>query len=112
MFSFMLKFSITFLVSFVILSFQVNNKTIFAHLNEITGPIGQEVQSSIQKSVNRSYQKSKKISKEFLENSDPKYFDSVNSSRSSTEFKKSHGMVLEQLENDDVQKLDKVIKNN
>jgi len=112
MISFLFKFSLTFVFCFVIMSFQVNNKTIFSHLSEITGPIGSDVQSSLQKSVKRSYKKSKEIGEEFFSNSDPKYIDSINSKRSSTKVKNGHGMVLEQIQQDDMQELDEVIKKN
>lgn len=113
MISLLIKFTASFIFCFVVLSFQINKKPIFYHLSELTGPIGSEVQSSIKKSVKRSYKKSKEIGEEFFSNSDPKYSDKVNSRRSSTKVKsKNHGMVLEELNQDDVKKLDEVINRN
>lgn len=112
MISLLFKCTVAFVLSFVVLSFQVNNKPIFNHLVDITGPIGSEVQSSIHKSVKRSYQKSKEIGTELFSNSDPRYTDEIKSRRSSTKFKKNHGMVLEELNQSDVKNLDKVIRDN
>lgn len=111
MIGFLFKFTLSFIFCFVILSFQISNKPLFYHLSEFTGPIGNEVQQSIKKSVKRTYSKSKKISEDFLNNADPKYTDAVNSKRSSTG-SKSHGMVLEEINQKDVKKLDEIIKKN
>lgn len=113
MISFFFKSTLAFVVSFLVLSFQINHKPLFHHISEITGPIGSEVQSSLKKSVKRSYQKSKEIGTELFSNSDPRYTDEIKSRRSSTKFRNNKKeMVLEDLHQNDVKNLDKVIREN
>lgn len=111
MFGFIFKFSLAFMVSFLILSFHLNNKPIFYHLSEITGPLGTEVQSSFGKSMKRGIDKSKKLGKEFLNNANPKYLDEINSQQSSLNSHDSEEMILEDIKKDEAKKLDELINN-
>lgn len=107
------KFSIAFVISFVILSFSYDGKPLFYHVTEFTGPIGSEVQSSLGKSVKRSLSKSKKIGKDLFNNADPKYFDdTINSQQSSLNGKKTNELILEDIRRDEAKKLDELIKKN
>ena len=108
----LIKFAIGFVICFVILSFEVNNKTLFSHISEIAGPIGKEVQDSLKKSVKRSYNKTKDIGEEFFHNADPKYFDEIKSKRSSMSSKKSKDHILEEIHYEDAKKLDNIIDSN
>ena len=103
------KFTVAFFISFVVLSFNINQKTIFDHMTEIAGPLGNDVQRSLNKSVNRSISKSKKIFK----NADPKLVnDSIRSSQSSTSSGKIDELILEDIKRDEARKLDEMIKKN
>ena len=85
-----------FVISFVILSFQVNQKTLFFHLTEFAGPLGKDVQRSLGKSVKRSLEKSKKIGTGFFENANPKILnDQIKSKQSSLSNKKE--IILEEI---------------
>ena len=105
------KFSIAFIFSFILLSFQVNLKTIFNHLTEILGPVGVDVQESLKKSMKRGLNKSGDMSKEFFDNANPKFVDEINSQRSSLN-QKDEEIILEKLEREDIKELDKVIYDN
>lgn len=112
MISFVFKFTLAFIVSFVILSFKVDKKAIFYHVSEFTGPLGSEVQSSLGKSMKRSINKSKEIGTNFFKNADPIYDnDSINSSRSATRNNDSD-LILEDIKRDEARKLDELIQKN
>ncbi|MBD64018.1 MAG: hypothetical protein CME62_02345 [Halobacteriovoraceae bacterium] len=105
------KSSLAFIVSFLLLSFHINNKSVFAHLTEVVGPVGKDVQKSLTKSVKRSMSQSSDIGREFFDNAEPKYMDHVKSKRSSTNANNGE-MILEKLEQEDINELDKIINNN
>mgnify|MGYP003684884307 CR=1 FL=1 len=112
MISFFFKFSITFIVSFIILSFKIDKKPLFYHVTEFTGPIGTEVQSTFGKSMKRSLNKSKELGENFLKNADPVYQkDSIKSSRSSLSNTESD-LILEDIKRDEAKKLDELIQKN
>ena len=107
------KFILMFSLSFIILSFDINNKPIFYHITQITGPLGKDVQRSFGKSVKRSIKNSKKLSKELFNNSEPKYYnDIIESSQSSMNKKITKEMILEDIKRDEARKLDELIRNN
>jgi hypothetical protein len=107
------KFTLAFGFSFIILSFNVNQKPIFYHLSQVTGPLGQDVQESFGRSVKRSITKSKIISKGLFNNASPKYYDDqINSSQSSLHGKIDNEMILEEIKRDEARKLDDLIKKN
>lgn len=108
------KSSIAFVISFVVLSFHVDNRPIFYHLSELTGPLGEEVQASLGKSMKRSITRSKKMGKNFLSNSDPRSYmnDSINSARSSLRGKNEKELILEDIRRDEIKKLDALIQSN
>jgi hypothetical protein len=107
------KFSIAFVISFVILSFNYSGQPLFYHVTEFTGPIGSDVQNSLGKSVKRSFNKSKKIGNDLFKNADPKYFDdAINSQQSSLNGKKSRELILEDIRKDEARKLDELIEKN
>jgi hypothetical protein len=76
MISFVLKFSIAFVLSYVLLSVPFGNRPLFYHLTKITGPIGGDIHKSISKSVKRSVSKTKDLGTQLFEGSTPpKIFD-------------------------------------
>ncbi len=58
---FILKFILYFIVSFAILSFPVSDKTLFAHLNQMTAPVSKTILRKIEIGIKRSSSWSKKI---------------------------------------------------
>jgi hypothetical protein len=113
MISMFFKFSLAFVFSFVILSFKIDNRSIFYHVSEFTGPLGTEVQNSLGKSVKRSFSKTKKLGKGLFNNADPKYIkDSIKSQQSSLNSKKENELILEDIRKDEVKKLDELIHQN
>ena len=58
---FLLKFILYFIVSFVILSFPVSDKTLFAHLNKMTAPVSKTILQKIEIGIKKSSSWSKKI---------------------------------------------------
>lgn len=111
MITLVLKGSVAFLLSFIVLSFQINQKTIFIHMTELLGPLGEDVQRSLTKSVKRGFKKSKNIGSDFFENAEPRYIDKVTSERSSEILKKGKETILEEIKREERQKLDELIKN-
>ena len=106
------KFTISFVLCFIILSFNIDRKPLFYHISEFTGPLGTEVQESIRKSVKRSYKKSKKISEGMFDESESSIEDLIQSKRSASKYKHEEEMVLEELRQDEIKQLDNIIKNN
>ncbi len=106
MFKLIFKCIFSFIVCFIILSFKINDKVIFNHLSELTGPLGQDVQSSLTKSAKRTLKKSQAI----FTNAEPKLRDEIKSKKSS--LKKQGKKSLEHLKLDEMKKLDEIIKNN
>lgn len=111
MLSLFLKSMIAFTISFVVLSFHIQNKPIFYHLTEIMGPLGTDIQHSIGKSVKRGIKKSSKMSQDFIKNNKPEYQDYVDSKRSSGKINRSKEVILEEIRRDEKRKLDELIKN-
>jgi len=116
MFSLVIKFSIAFVVSFVILSIPFSSKPLFYHLTKVTGPIGGDIKKSISKSVNRSMTKSKELGTQLFTNSEPpKVFDDRIKSKQSSILKKrrqrlkENSHAHEELRHSDVEALDKII---
>lgn len=117
MISFIFKFSITFIFSFVLLSFKFDNKSLFYHLSEIAGPLGVDVQESLGKSVKRSLSKTEEFGKNLIKNADPKYApqlleDEINSSRSALGHSREKELILEEIRKDEAKILDELIKKN
>lgn len=111
MISFFFKFTLAFVLSFVILSFKIENKPLFYHVTEFAGPLGTEVQHSLGKSVKRSLHKTKQMGKGFFNNASPKYInDTIKSQQSSLNSKSDNELILEDIRRDEVKKLDQLIK--
>ncbi|MCO4755710.1 MAG: hypothetical protein KC478_14615 [Bacteriovoracaceae bacterium] len=66
-----LKSSIAFSVSYIVLSFQVNNTYIFDHLNNITGPVGENIQMVLSKSFSQTWNTTKTYGKQMFTSSEP-----------------------------------------
>lgn len=106
------KFTLSFVICFIILSFNIDRKPLFYHISELTGPLGAEVQDSIRKSVKRSYKKSKKLGEGMFSDTTPSIEDLIQSKRSASKYKHEEEMVLEELRHDEIKRLDDIIKNN
>ena len=120
------KFSTSFVISYIILTIPLNGKSIFYHLNKMTGPIGVNVSESIKKNISTSFNKTQKIGKQLFINSnppnDPEIHDQIKrkqaaiakkrksflTSKQPTEnIEKSH---QEELTHQDIEQLDKLIE--
>jgi len=108
MFGIFLKFSLSFITSFIILSFNISGKSLFHHISSFTGPLGENIQASIASSFSHSFEKSKKISNEMLSKRTKKVQDEIKSKRSALKEEK----ILEEIKKDEIKKLDEIIKNN
>lgn len=109
------KFSISFILSYFILSMNVSNRPLFYHLNAITGPVGNDIQKSISKSFKNSVKKTKEIGQQFINSSIPKYLDdSIKSKQSAVKKehiqKKNFHFIREDLRTDEKITLDKIIE--
>lgn len=103
MFGMIFKFIFSFVFCFIVLSFSINNKPIFYHISEITGPVGSDIQKSLTKSFEHTYSKSKKL----FTNSVPNFEDSVKSKKSGL---KKEVRDLEELKEDEKKKLNEIIQ--
>jgi hypothetical protein len=112
MFGILFKFSLAFIFSYIILSFQIQNKPIFYHISN-SGPLGVEVQKSLSKSVKRTITQSKEMGKDLFENADPVYLkDSIKSSQSSLFNQQDSELILEEIKKEETKKLDELINKN
>jgi hypothetical protein len=66
------KFSISFAISYFLLTIPVGKKQIFWHLYDITGPIGGKITKSVRKNIESSYNKTKNLGKQFFDNAQPR----------------------------------------
>lgn len=111
MVSILFKFSIAFIFSFIILSFKFNDKALFNHITDFTGPLGTDVQESFGKSVKRGFSKTKNMGKDFIQNADPRYLeDAIKSNRSALKNSDAKELILEDIKRDEARKLDELIK--
>lgn len=69
---FTIKFVAYFVISFLLLSITINKSTIFNHLNDLVGPVGNDIKESLSKGIDRTIDKSTHVSKELFDNSKPK----------------------------------------
>ena len=119
MISFVLKFSIAFVVSYILLSVPFSNRPLFYHLTKITGPIGGDIQKSISKSVKRSVSKTKDLGTQLFESSTPpKVFDDRVKRKQSSILRnrrariKNSNKIQEELHHSEKRKLDQLIDTN
>lgn len=71
MISMFFKFTLSFVISYIILTIPFSGKSLFYHINKMTGPIGISVSKSIKKNITKSVIKTKKIGKQLFINSNP-----------------------------------------
>ncbi|MEX0797853.1 MAG: hypothetical protein WD025_00310 [Bacteriovoracaceae bacterium] len=67
-----IKSSVAFCASYVVLSFQINNVSLFERLNQFTGPVGQNIQSALGESFDRTWEKTQELGGQLFTNSEPK----------------------------------------
>jgi len=111
------KFTLTFIFSFFILSFNINNKPIFYHFSQIAGPVGTDIQSTLSKSMSHSVRKSKELGKQLFNNSKPKYMNDTIKNRQSAlkkerEKRRNKHLIQEELRHSERMKLDQLIQSN
>lgn len=82
MISTLLKYSLTIGLSYIVLSFKYNDRYLFTHLTNLTGPLGQNIQRSLEDAFDSSWSKTKSYSKKLFTNSAPvvekKYYQTKN----------------------------------
>lgn len=105
MFKLIFKCLFGFIICFIILSFKINEKPLFNHMSELTGPLGEDVQKSLTKSAKHTLDKSKII----FTNAHPKLKDEVKNKKSSL---KKQAKTLEDLKLEEMRKLDELIRDN
>lgn len=77
-----LKYSMTILLSYIVLSFQFNDKYLFDYLTELTGPLGENIQRSLGDAFDKSWDKTKDYGKQLFTNSAPVIKEKYQSARS------------------------------
>lgn len=119
MLSMTIKFSIAFILSFIILSVPFSKRPLFYHLSKLTGPIGGDIKQSISKSVKRSVDKSQELGSQLFSNSEPpKIFDDRIKSKQSSILKKRRNriknthLIQEELHHNEKKDLDMLIDKN
>lgn len=113
MISLFFKFTMAFVISFILLSFNIKDQPIFYHITQFTGPLGNEVQNYFGKSVTRSFNKTKEMGRNLFENSRPTYLeDTIGKQQSSLHLTSGKELILEDIRKDEVKKLDELIKKN
>ncbi len=81
---FMIKFTVYFSISFVILCIPIQNKTLFNIIHQHARPYTTQIFSEVEKAASTQIQKSSKFTKKFFSNSDPEQQDKVMAKFSST----------------------------
>lgn len=120
MLGFFLKATIALSISYVFLSFQVSGKYIFDHLNDFTGPLGENIQQSLGGALDKTWEKSKDVGSKLFTNSKPKIRSFVKESTTNLtesikpivkkEKKKVEKEFLEDLKKEEMSHLDKIIE--
>lgn len=120
MLGFFFKATIALSISYVFLSFQVSGKYIFDHLNDFTGPLGENIQQSLGVALDNTWEKSKDVGSKLFTNSKPKIRSFVKESSANLkesikpivkkEKKKVEKEFLEDLKKEEMSHLDKIIE--
>jgi hypothetical protein len=105
-----LQFFGIFISTVLFLSIEINRDTIFEHIYGVISPATKSAQRATESFFDRSVNKTQKISKKFFDNSVPKLKDSVKS-KMSAHSKISKNKVLDDIQAEDRQELDSLIKN-
>ena len=71
------KSTIAFSISYIFLSFQVNDSYVFDHLNRITGPVGTNIQMVLANSFSHTWSQTKDYGKQVFNNSSPQGLDAT-----------------------------------
>lgn len=82
---FILKFSLTFICSFLILSIPISNQTLFEHIHDSTYPYTKNVVSVVKKNLRKTTDEISEVGKNAFHNTRPKEtpFDKVRDIKSS-----------------------------
>lgn len=122
MISMMFKFTISFVISYIILTMPFGGRSLFYHINKVTGPIGTDVSKSIKSNISNSFKKTQKIGKQLFINSnppnDPEVHDQIKRKQAAIVKKrksfldalKQESNVQEELTHKEVQQLDNLIE--
>lgn len=115
------KSTVAFCASYVLLSFQFNGIYLFEHLNDVTGPVGENIQIALSDSFSRTWGKTKEMSGQMFNNSAPKTVqDAVKKGQSAIQRNtdlyehKAHNhreSYLEELRKEERDMLSKIIEN-
>jgi hypothetical protein len=105
-----LQFFGIFISTVFFLSIEINNQTIFEHIYAVISPTTQTAQKATERFFDRSMNKTQHFSKKFFDNSVPKIKDSVKSKMSASSKKKTN-IILDDIQPEDRQELDALIKN-
>jgi hypothetical protein len=104
-----LQISGTLTAFLLFLSITINDKPVFSYVYDLISPVTKYAQNHIQSFFNKSLDTSETYSKKIFANSVPHFNDSVRSKLASG--KRTAGAPLENIELEDKQELDQLIKN-
>lgn len=99
------KFFAFILALVLVLSININNKPIFAHIYKVISPATESAQKSVQGFFSSSFSKTQKVSKQLFDNSVPAVKDKISSKQSAL-----IGKPLEKIEKEEREQLDELIK--
>lgn len=68
----LVKSTAAFCASYILMSFQINNTTVFEHINSVAGPVGSNIQKALGQSFSQTWDKTKDMGEKLIRNSDPK----------------------------------------
>lgn len=105
-----LKFTMTFVISFIILSFPINQRTIFHHITNQTRPYTSKIFSSLHKQLGNSIDETKKFGKKLFSNADPEDIDKIDSISSANKkirssINQNHNAHHESYSNEEIEQL-------
>jgi hypothetical protein len=116
------KFTLSFVISYIILTIPFSGRSLFYHINKMTGPIGISVSKSIKKNISKSVIKTQKIGKQLFINSnppdDPEIHDQIKRKQAAIAKKRKsifssrrkERLLQEELTHKEVEQLDKLIE--
>ena len=111
----LIRFTIAFSLTFIILSIPWNKKTLFYHLSSVTAPMTNMVFNSITDNAKNTINKTKDISKDLFTKSKTTHTDRVQKTNSAIRkenkyYKPYAEQVREEISHEDREQLNKIIK--
>ncbi|MBL7665573.1 MAG: hypothetical protein JNM93_10610 [Bacteriovoracaceae bacterium] len=114
----LVSFALHFVAIFLLLSIEINDKTIFQSINTVVKPAKNKILEVSASYLKSGFNATKELGKKLISNSEPLINDRVRSTKSAIQKQNTkpssfdEGVVLENLDSEDNSKLDEFLSNN